>query len=79
MQRPRTEQEKQLPQYELDERDRKAALPMTKIRPREQSAIDGLRFCLTHGRRPFRVDILILLHLVKRLLAPRKRTDRRSR
>ena len=39
-----------------------------KITEREQDAIDGLKFCLRHNRRMFRVDVLIVLHLLGKLL-----------
>ena len=45
-----------------------------KLLPREQDAIDGLKFCLAHGKRPFKVDIMIVLNLVKKLRAPKRRS-----
>lgn len=39
-----------------------------RILPREQEAIDGLKFCMDNNRKPFIVDIRILLRLIEKLL-----------
>ena len=45
-----------------------------KLLPREQEAIDGIKFCLAYGRRPFRFDILVVLNLIKKLIEPKRRS-----
>jgi hypothetical protein len=39
---------------------------LLKLLPREQDAIDGLKYCLRHQRPPFLMDIRILLRIVDR-------------
>jgi hypothetical protein len=41
------------------------------LTPREKDAIDGLKFCLAHDRRPFKTDIKIVLRVVDRLMSER--------
>lgn len=45
-----------------------------RLLPREQEAIDGIKFCLAYGRRPFRFDILVVLNLIKKLIEPKRRS-----
>lgn len=50
-----------------------------KLLPREQDAIDGLKFCVAHGRRPFMFDIKIALRLIDKLMRRRSRRRKTER
>jgi hypothetical protein len=40
-----------------------------KLKPREQEAIDALKFCIANKRKPFNTDIRIVLRLIEKLRA----------